>query len=52
MAVIGTVVVRDQAAQAGRGDVPGERATVLLLVTRVTVGGGKRETATRREDPK
>lgn len=41
--VIGTVVMSDQAAQAGCGDVPGERATVLLLIARVTKGGGERK---------
>lgn len=43
MGVVGAVVVRYQAAQAGRRDVPGERATVLLLIARVTTGGRERE---------
>lgn len=38
--VVGAVVVRDQAAQAGGRDVPGEGAAVLLLVARVTGWGG------------
>lgn len=38
--VVGAVVVRDQAAQAGGGDVPGEGAAVLLLVAWVTGWGG------------
>lgn len=49
MDVIGTVVVRHQAAQAGRRDVPRKRVAVLLLVTRVTKGGSERQGEVEQE---
>lgn len=45
--VVGAVVVRDQAAQAGGRDVPRKGAAVLLLVARVTGGGQGGGTAGR-----
>lgn len=50
MGVIGTVVMRYQTAQAGCGDVPGERATVLLLIARVTRGGRERQREGEQEE--
>lgn len=50
MGVIGTVVMCYQAAQAGRGHVPGERATVLLLIARVTKGGRVRKREVEQEE--
>lgn len=49
--VVGTVVMRYQTAEAGCGDVPGEMATVLLLIARVTRGGrgGEREVEQEEE---
>lgn len=50
MNVIGTVMVRFQTAQAGCGDVPGERTTVLLLIARVTRGGRERQREGEQEE--
>lgn len=50
MSVIGTVVVCYQTAQAGCGDVPGERTTVLLLIARVTRGGRERQREGEQEE--
>ncbi len=50
MGVIGTVVMSYQAAQAGCGDVPGERATVLLFIARVTRGGRERQREGEQEE--
>ena len=43
MGVVGAVVMWDETTQAGRRDVPGERAAVLLLIARVTRGGRERK---------
>lgn len=49
--VVGAVVVRDQAAQAGGRDVPGEGTAVLLLVARVTgQGGGERRVVGEQQE--
>lgn len=50
MGVIGTVVVCYQTAQAGCGDVPGESATVLFLITRVTRGGRETQREGEQEE--
>lgn len=49
--MVDTVVMRYQTAEAGCGDVPGEMATVLLLIARVTRGGrgGEREVEQEEE---
>lgn len=50
MGVIGVVVVCYQTAQAGCGDVSGERTTVLLLIARVTRGGRERQREGEQEE--
>lgn len=50
MGVIGTMVMCNQAAQTGCRDVPGERATVLFLIARVTRGGRERKREGEHEE--
>lgn len=50
MGVVGVVVVRYQTAEAGRGNVPGEMATVLLLIARVATGGRGRKREGEQEE--
>lgn len=50
MGVVGIVVVCYQTAEAGRGDVPGERAAVLFLIARVTRGGRERQSEVEQEE--
>lgn len=48
--VVGAVVVRHQAAQAGCRDVPREGATVLFLIARVARGGRDRQREVEQEE--
>ena len=48
--VVATVVVRYETAEAGCGDVPGERATVLFLIARVTRGARERQREGEQEE--
>lgn len=48
--VVRVVVVCYKAAEAGSGDVPGEVASVLLLITRVTRGGRERQREVEQEE--
>lgn len=50
MAVVGIVVVCYQTAEARCGNVPGEMATVLLLIARVTWGGRERQREGEQEE--
>lgn len=46
--VTAALVMGDQGAQAGCGDVSGEGGAVLFLIARVTKGGRAREPAGKR----
>lgn len=48
--VVASVVVCYEAAEAGCRDVPGEGATVLFLIARVTRGGGERQREGEQEE--